>query len=79
MLRHDCQGYVALMRNTSVEDTCVKNVLIVSEFIEIFPKKFPGMPLDREIEFCIDIVLGTNSISVPPYKMALEELKELKE
>ena len=35
--------------------------------------------VDREIEFCIDVVSDTASISMPPYRMAPAELKELKE
>src|SRR5262249_34828909 len=34
---------------------------------------------DREIEFCIDVVAGTAPISLPPYRMAPAELRELKE
>ena len=39
----------------------------------------PGLPPDREIEFCIDVVPGTDSIYMPPYRMAPAELKELNE
>ena len=39
----------------------------------------PGLPPDREIEFCIDVVPGTDPISMPPYRMAPAELKELNE
>ena len=39
----------------------------------------PGLPPEREIEFCIDIVPGTDPISMPPYRMAPAELNELKE
>ena len=39
----------------------------------------PGLPPHREIEFCIDVVSDTAPISMPPYRMALAELKELKE
>ena len=42
-------------------------------------KNLPGLPPDREIEFCIDIVPGTDPISMPPYRMAPAELKELNE
>ena len=33
----------------------------------------------REVEFAIELVLGSQSISKPPYRMAPAELKELKE
>ena len=41
--------------------------------------ELPGLPPDREIEFCIDVVPGTDPISMPPYRMAPAELKELNE
>ncbi|WRX21059.1 Reverse transcriptase domain - like 10 [Theobroma cacao] len=37
-----------------------------------------GLPLDRELEFLIDLLLGTTPISIPPYRMAPAKLKELK-
>ena len=39
----------------------------------------PGLPPDRDIDFCIDVEPGTRPISIPPYRMAPAELKELKE
>ena len=38
----------------------------------------PGLPLDREIEFAIDLVPGTTPISKAQYQMAPVELAELK-
>ena len=49
----------------------------VCEFPDVFPEELPGLPPDREIEFCIYVVPGTDSISMPPYRMAPIELKEL--
>ena len=42
-------------------------------------KKLPGLPPDREIEFVINVVPSTNPSSMPPYRMAPAELKELNE
>ncbi|XP_070042334.1 uncharacterized protein [Nicotiana tomentosiformis] len=36
------------------------------------------MPPDRDIDFGIDLLPGTQPISIPPYHMASPELKELK-
>jgi hypothetical protein len=36
------------------------------------------MPLDREVKFVIDLLPGTSPISKRPYRMLVEELKELK-
>ncbi|XP_069152026.1 uncharacterized protein [Solanum lycopersicum] len=38
-----------------------------------------GVPPDRDIDFAIDLELGTKLISIPPYRMAPAELKELKD
>jgi hypothetical protein len=45
---------------------------------DVFPEELPGMPPDREVEFVIDLLPGTTPISKRPYRMAVEELKELK-
>jgi hypothetical protein len=47
-------------------------------FPDVFPKELPGMPPDRKVEFVIDLLPGTAPISKRPYKMSIEELKELK-
>ena len=44
-----------------------------------FSDELPGLPPHREIEFCIDVVFDIAPISMPPYRMAPAELKELKE
>ena len=35
------------------------------------------MPLYREIEFCVDLVPGTEPILMAPYRMTFAELREL--
>ena len=62
-----------------METGAVKNVPVVCEFSDVFPEELPRLPPEREIEFCIDIVPGTDPISMPPYRMAPAELKELNE
>jgi hypothetical protein len=54
-------------------------VRTVSEFLDVFPEELPGMPLDREIEFVIELVSGTAPIFKRPYRMAANQLAELKE
>ena len=36
------------------------------------------LPPNREIEFCIDVVSDIAPVSMPPYRMAIIELRELK-
>ena len=55
------------------------SVPVVREFLDVFPDELPGLPPAREIEFEIELMPGTRPISIPPYRMAPAELKELKE
>jgi hypothetical protein len=55
------------------------DVRTVSEFPDVFPKVLPGMPPDREIEFVIELVPSTAPIFKRPYRMAANQLAELKE
>ena len=54
------------------------NIRVVGDFPDVFPEELPGMPPDREVEFVIDLLPGTSPISKRPYRMSIEELKELK-
>ena len=68
-----------MVRDVQADKGSVDRVPVVCEFQDIFPEEFLGLPPEREIEFCIDVVSGTDPISMPPYRMALIELSELKE
>jgi hypothetical protein len=62
-----------------VDEKCVgDNIHAVKDFPDVFPGELPGMPPDREVEFVIDLLPGTAPISKRPYRMSVEELKELK-
>jgi hypothetical protein len=39
----------------------------------------PGMPLDRDIEFVIELIPGTAPIYKNPYRMSDKQLAKLKE
>ena len=51
---------------------------VVRELPDVFPDDITGLPLDREVEFTIDLIPRTEPISIPPYRMAPVELRELK-
>ena len=54
----------------------LRGILVV--FPNVFLEDLSGLPPEREIEFCIDIPPRTQLISIPPYRMAPTELRELK-
>ena len=43
---------------------------VVKEFLNVFFVDLLGLPLDREVEFMIDVLPGTAPISKAPYWMA---------
>ena len=78
MLRKGCQGYLDYMVETGKEGTLVDEILVVREFLDVSPDDIVGLPLDREVEFTINLIPRTEHISIPPYRMAPTELRELK-
>jgi hypothetical protein len=46
--------------------------------LNVFPDDLSGMPPERDIEFKIELQLGTALVAKSPYKMTREEFSELK-
>ena len=78
MLWKGCQGYLAFVVDMRQEGTRLEDIPIVKEFPDVFPDDISSLPPDREVEFTIDLIPGTEPISIPPYRMAPAELRELK-
>ena len=78
MLRKGCQGYLAYVVETGKEWTILDEIPVGREFPDVFPDDIAGLPPEREVEFTIDLIPGTQPISIPPYRMAPAELRELK-
>ena len=78
LLQKGCKGYLAHVVDTRSNEVRLEDVPVVREFLDVFPDDLPGLPPERETDFPIDLVPGTTPISLPPYRMAPAELKELK-
>ena len=50
----------------------------MSEFLEVFPNDLLNIPPEWKMIFFIDLLLEMNPISMLRYRMARDELKELK-
>ncbi|XP_057969578.1 uncharacterized protein LOC131158738 [Malania oleifera] len=79
LLLEGYQGFLAYVKAVSERELRIEDIPIVRDFPDVFPEDFSKLPLGREVEFVIDLILGTVSILKAPYKMTPEELKELKE
>ena len=78
LMSQGAHGYIAYARLEKGELPNLNEVRVVQEYKDVFPEDLPGLPPPREIEFSIELVPGTQPISIPPYRMALVEMKELK-
>ncbi|XP_070005565.1 uncharacterized protein [Nicotiana sylvestris] len=76
MVEKGCLAYLAYVWNTTAKSPTINSVPVVREFADVFPSDLPSMPPDRDIDFCIDLALDTQPVSILPYRMALKELKE---
>ncbi|XP_070004110.1 uncharacterized protein [Nicotiana sylvestris] len=75
------KGYIyhlVRVKDADAQIPTLQSVQIVNAFLEVFPEDLPRIPPDREIDFGIDLLPGTKPLSIPPYRMAPAELKELK-
>ena len=51
---------------------------MVCEYEDVFPNELPGLPPHRDVEFFIELHLGTSPISMTPHRRAPIELQEFK-
>ena len=47
---------------------------VVYEYEDVFPDKLPGLPLQRDVDSCIELHPNMSPISMTPHGMALIEL-----
>ena len=79
MMQQGCAGYVAsvvdIAKATKPQS---QDIPIARNFLDVFPYDLPRLPPDPEVEFNVELLPGTTTISKTPYRMAPAELKELK-
>jgi hypothetical protein len=61
-----------------LEEKSLEHIVIVCEYLDVFLEELPGMPPDHDIEFSIELLLGTAPISKRAYRMDVKDLIELK-
>ncbi|GAV90822.1 RVP_2 domain-containing protein [Cephalotus follicularis] len=78
-LEKGCEGFLAhVVDNRKEKGKIMEGVLVVNELPDVFPANLVSLPPRRNLEFVIDLVPGTGPISKAPYRMAPEQLRELK-
>nr|GEW66664.1 putative reverse transcriptase domain-containing protein [Tanacetum cinerariifolium] len=73
--------YLAQVTSKKAEDKSeekrLEDVLIVREFMEVFPKDLLGLPPTRQVEFQIDLVPDDAPVARAPYRLAPAKMQEL--
>jgi hypothetical protein len=69
-----CKLYVILALNEKGVVGGLEHISVVREFADVFLEELPRMPPERELEFTIDLKLGTRPIARMPYRMLTSEL-----
>nr|GEY98338.1 hypothetical protein [Tanacetum cinerariifolium] len=72
-------GLLASLIDTSWDGPSLEKHPIIQDLSDVFPEELLGIPPEHEVEFGIELILGTQPISKASYRMAPTELKELKE
>ncbi|GJR72247.1 putative reverse transcriptase domain-containing protein [Tanacetum coccineum] len=60
-----------------LDEKQLEDILVVREFLEVFPEDLPGLPPFRQVEFQIDLIPGAAPVSRAPYRLAPSEMQEL--
>ncbi|GJY05852.1 putative reverse transcriptase domain-containing protein [Tanacetum coccineum] len=55
----------------------MKDVLVVSEFLDVFPEDLLGIPPERQVKFQIHLISGVTPIAKTLYRLAPSKMKEL--
>jgi hypothetical protein len=73
-----CKLYEILALNEKGEAEGLENLMVVREFVDMFPKELPSFPPKGELDFTTDLKPRTESIAQTPYRMSTPELQEFK-
>ena len=65
-------GYFSHINDVEIEAPSIVFIFVVSGFSEVFPNDLLDMPMDRDIDSCIDLDPGIHCIYIPMYIMSLE-------
>ncbi|GJT08074.1 putative reverse transcriptase domain-containing protein [Tanacetum coccineum] len=72
-----CQVFIAQVMEKKSDERRLEDILIVKEFLEVFPEDLPGLPPVRQVEFQIDLIPRTTPVARAPYRLAPLEMQEL--
>nr|GFA87108.1 putative reverse transcriptase domain-containing protein [Tanacetum cinerariifolium] len=70
-------GIAKALSNVKVDEPKLSYISVVQDFVKVFPEDLSGLPSQRQVEFCIDLVPGATPVAKSPYRLAPSEMQEL--
>ncbi|GKC96277.1 putative reverse transcriptase domain-containing protein [Tanacetum coccineum] len=70
-------GIAQALSNVKVDEPKLSDISVVQDFVKVFPEDLSGLPLQRQVEFRIDLVPGATPVAKSPYCLAPSDMKEL--
>nr|GEU44500.1 putative reverse transcriptase domain, ribonuclease H-like domain, aspartic peptidase domain protein [Tanacetum cinerariifolium] len=61
------EGNMKQLKTMKVNEPKLEDIPVVHEFPGVFLKDLSGLPPSREVEFCIDLILGAMPVAKSPY------------
>ncbi|XP_012453409.2 uncharacterized protein LOC105775438 [Gossypium raimondii] len=78
LVQKGCEVYLAYVSISISWDSSIRDIRKVRDFLKVIPKELSGLPLNREVEFGIELLPGIALVFIAPYHMASKELTKLK-
>nr|GEX00380.1 putative reverse transcriptase domain-containing protein [Tanacetum cinerariifolium] len=72
-----CHVFLAHVTEKKSKEKLLEDVPVISDFLEVFPKEFLGLPFPRQVEFQINLVPRAAPVARAPYRLAPSEMTEL--
>ncbi|GKF38968.1 hypothetical protein Tco_0119029, partial [Tanacetum coccineum] len=66
-----------LLMNAKASDKKHEEIVVVRDFLEVFPNDLSGLLPIQEIEFRIELIPGVTPVAMSPYSLAPSKLEEL--
>ncbi|GJW38124.1 putative reverse transcriptase domain-containing protein [Tanacetum coccineum] len=70
-------GAAKALMNAKVDKPRISDIPVVRDFTDVFLKDLLGLPLQRQVEFRIDLVPGARRVAKSPYRLAPSGMQEL--
>jgi len=71
-------GFLWTLAEKPTKSLLIEEIRVVWDYPEVFPRELPRMPPKHEVEFCIDLIPSTRSVSLAPYHLPRPFKEELK-